>query len=178
MKLDVEELASKVLTVHFIFAFIWGVGGGISSTNYAQITSVIEETFNDFTFPRTQCIFDHLINPDTQQNFVNWSVKVPQFAYDKEAQFFDLLVPTIDTVKYSYIVELMLDIEKPMILTGESGVGKSVLVKTMLQLLKEKKGVSTIFLNFSAQTKAKDVQLAIESKLINKGKTLFGARPL
>ena len=37
--------------------------------------------------------------------------------------------------------------------------------------------MSTIFLNFSAQTKAKDVQLAIESKLIKKGKTLFGARP-
>lgn len=55
----------------------------------------------------------------------------------------------------------MLDIEKPMILTGESGVGKSVLVKSMLEILKEKKGVSTIFLNFSAQTKAKDVQLAI-----------------
>ena len=44
--------------------------------------------------------------------------------------------------------------------------------------MKEKKGISTIFLNFSAQTKAKDVQLAIESKLIKKGKTLFGARPL
>ena len=58
-------------------------------------------------------------------------------------------------------MELMLDIEKPMILTGESGVGKSVLVKSMLEILKEKKGVSTIFLNFSAQTKAKDVQLAI-----------------
>ena len=29
-------------------------------------------------------------------------------------------------------MEQMLDIEKPMILTGESGVGKSVLVKSML----------------------------------------------
>ncbi len=71
----------------------------------------------------------------------------------------------------------MLDMEKPMNLTGESGVGKSVLVKNLLLMLKDKKGVSTIFLNFSAQTKAKDVQLAIESKLIKKGKTLFGARP-
>ena len=43
--------------------------------------------------------------------------------------------------------------------------------------MKETKGVSTIFLNFSAQTKAKDSQLAIENKLIKKGKTLFGARP-
>lgn len=72
-----------------------------------------------------------------------------------------MLVPTIDTIKYSFILEIMLDIEKPVILTGESGVGKSVLVKNLLEGLKEKKGVSTIFLNFSAQTKAKDVQLAI-----------------
>jgi hypothetical protein len=42
MKLDVEELAPKVLTVHFIFAFIWGLGGGVSSVDVAQITSVIE----------------------------------------------------------------------------------------------------------------------------------------
>lgn len=87
-------------------------------------------------------------------------------------------MPTIDTIKYSYVAELMIDIEKPILLTGESGVGKSVLIKNLLLDLKEKKGVSTIFLNFSAQTKAKDVQLAIESKLIKKGKTLFGARPL
>lgn len=32
-------------------------------------------------------------------------------------------------------------------------------------------------MNFSAQTKAKEVQLAIEAKLQKKGKTLFGARP-
>lgn len=56
-------------------------------------------------------------------------------------------------------------------------MGKSVLVSNLLTDLKERKGVSTIFLNFSAQTKAKEVQLAIEHKLIKKGKTLFGARP-
>ena len=59
-----------------------------------------------------------MIHPDTQQSFVNWSVKVPEFVYDKEAQFFDLLVPTIDTIKYSYVLEIMISIEKPCILTG------------------------------------------------------------
>lgn len=72
-----------------------------------------------------------------------------------------MLVPTIDTIKYSNIIEQMLDIEKPLILTGESGVGKSVLVGNLLTDLKERKKKSTIALNFSAQTKAKEVQLAI-----------------
>jgi dynein heavy chain len=81
--------------------------------------------------------------------------------FDKQAEFFDLLVPTVDTIKYSNVIEQMLDIEKPLIVTGESGVGKSVLVKNLLVDLKERKSMSTIFLNFSAQTKAKEVQLAI-----------------
>jgi dynein heavy chain len=51
-----------------------------------------------------------MINPDTQQNFINWATKVPEFEYDKEAQFFDLLVPTIDTIKYSFVMEQMLNI--------------------------------------------------------------------
>lgn len=59
-----------------------------------------------------------MIHPDTQQSFVNWSTKVPEFVFDKDAQFFDLLVPTIDTIKYSSVIELMIDIEKPIILTG------------------------------------------------------------
>lgn len=88
-----------------------------------------------------------------------------------------MLVPTIDTVKYSYLIEHMLDMERPVILTGDSGVGKSALIGNMLKELKETKRINTIALNFSAQTKAKEVQLAIEAKLQKKGKTLFGARP-
>ncbi len=42
---------------------------------------------------------------------------------------------------------------------------------------KREKNISTIFLNFSAKTKPKETQFAIEAKLNKKGKTLFGARP-
>jgi hypothetical protein len=51
-----------------------------------------------------------MIHPETQQSFISWSTKVPEFVFDKEVQFFDLQVPTIDTLKYSYVMELMIDI--------------------------------------------------------------------
>ena len=53
MKLDVEELAPKVITAHFVFAFIWGVGGGVSSVNNAEIQSAIEDAFPDFKSTKT-----------------------------------------------------------------------------------------------------------------------------
>jgi len=62
-----------------------------------------------------------------------------------------MLVPSIDTTKYSFILQELLRIQKPSIFTGGTGVGKSVIIQNLLYNLKEK-GYSSIFLNFSAQT--------------------------
>ncbi|CAM5998966.1 unnamed protein product [Sphagnum balticum] len=73
-------------------------------------------------------------------------------------------------------MEVLLEEKKPVLLTGESGVGKTSLAVPFLFAQKDH-NVSTIFLNFSAKTKPKETQLAIEAKLNKKGKTVFGARP-
>lgn len=52
MKLEDEEVATKVLTYHFIYAMIWSLGGGISFTHNAEIQNMIEDSFTDITFPR------------------------------------------------------------------------------------------------------------------------------
>lgn len=70
------------------------------------------------------------------------------------------MVPTIDTLKYKHILELMLEIRKPILLTGDSGVGKTSLASPFLSSKRES-NIVTIFLNFSAKTKPKETQLAI-----------------
>lgn len=57
---------------------------------------------------------------------------MPAFVYDKEASYFDLMVPTTDTYKHAYCLELLLSIEKPIFFTGNSGVGKSVIIGNLL----------------------------------------------
>lgn len=47
-------------------------------------------------------------------------------------------MPTIDTTKYSVIWESLLNISKPILVTGETGVGKSVITSNLLMKLKEK----------------------------------------
>ena len=62
---------------------IWGLCGGISYVHNAEMQSIVEDSFTDITFPRAESIFDHFVNPETQQGFLNWSTKVPEFVFDK-----------------------------------------------------------------------------------------------
>jgi dynein heavy chain len=42
------------------------------------------------------------------------------------------MVPTIDTLKYKHIFEILLETKKPILITGDSGVGKTSLAVPFL----------------------------------------------
>ena len=54
----------------------------------------------------------------------HWDKIIPTFSYDPEVPYFDLLVPTIDTVRYGYLMENLLDVRYSVLFTGTTGVGK------------------------------------------------------
>lgn len=109
--------------------------------------------------------------------FKHWNTKVPQFVYDKDVAYFELLVPTNDSYRHSYCLEMLLSREKPSFFTGLSGVGKSVVIQNSLARFQDEKDIVPILINFSAQTSSTRTQQAIEDKLEKKKRTLFGAQP-
>lgn len=46
---------------------------------------------------------------------------LPAFNYDTEQPFFEILVPTIDTVRFNYLMQKLLDVDKPVFFTGGTG---------------------------------------------------------
>jgi len=92
------------------------------------------------------------------KSYKPWTSKVQPFVFDKEVPYFELLVPTQDTYKYSYCLELLLSKEKPSFFTGYTGVGKSVVINNSLARFQEEKDIVPIFINFSAQTSSTRTQ--------------------
>ena len=41
-----------------------------------------------------------------------------------QVPFFDILVPTIDTTRYGYLLEKLTDVKRSVLFTGTTGVGK------------------------------------------------------
>lgn len=79
-----------------------------------------------------------------------------KFAIPSGATFHDIVVPTADTARNEHLIAALATHGHHVLLTGETGTGKSVTAKRKL-LFGMDGNFSTIVLNFSAQTSANQV---------------------
>ncbi len=176
-KLEDDQVRSVLANV-FFFAFVWGLGGNLTESSQEAFDNHVRDAFGEIRevkMPGVGTVFDYYIdfsaaNPSLQ----NWESLVPTFQYNREIPFFDMLVPTVTTVKYSFVMSKLLNGCHPVLFTGITGVGKSVIAKDCLKSL-EAKNTIPVLINFSAQTSSKRTQEIIESKLEKKRKNIMGA---
>lgn len=53
-----------------------------------------------------------------------WERIIPTFKYSRDVPFFEMLVPTVDTVRFGYLMEKLLAVRHSVLFTGTTGVGK------------------------------------------------------
>ncbi|CAL1172366.1 unnamed protein product, partial [Cladocopium goreaui] len=165
----------KFLQPCFCFAFTWTIGGSCDAKTRSMFAREIENWFPNVSMPRGGGPYDGFINFYEGPKWKSWTDIVPKFVFQEGVSYFQLLVPNPDTVRFSYIMDRMMTTQNSVFLTGNSGVGKSVNVAALLEKMKEIASVVPVYMTFSAQTKAYETQINIESKLERKRKTLLGA---
>lgn len=79
-------------------------------------------------------IFDYMIDLNT---FIyhEWESLVPKTEHLIKSEHISVVIPTVDIVRYSFLMTAVLIHKKPVLLTGNNGVGKTLLVEAMLRSL-------------------------------------------
>ena len=88
-------------------------------------------------------------------------------------RFSDIIVPTQDTIRSNYLIELLLTNKKTVMCVGPTGTGKTLCAVDKLLRTMPNEYLSHI-LNFSAQTSANQTQDIIDNKLDKRRKGVFG----
>ena len=122
-----KEVWAKKLNFYFGFAFIWGFGASYKTTALRFIDNMMRDFFAKLHIPTSETVFEYYYN-EKEQKFLHWSRVVPPFIYDPKTPFFSIMVPTIDTVRYSTLLDMLVQVGKPVFFTGSTGVGKSVII--------------------------------------------------
>jgi len=168
-----KENLEMMLNKYFVFAYIWTLGGNFQDGSLKKFEefarNIIPEIVLDFPFEHS--VWDWSVDKDTGR-WVNWTELVAQFHYQKGAPFFNLIVPTVDSTRIKYLLRAQVDGGYHVLLGGNSGVGKTVIVEDYLVNAGEHYVFQTKV--FSAQTSARALQAFFEEKMEKIRKNLLG----
>ncbi|XP_067440238.1 dynein axonemal heavy chain 6 [Thunnus thynnus] len=176
LKMDSKHL-NAVICQTFIFCYLWAVGGNLTSSHWDAFDTFVRGQFegnSNAKLPKNGTLWSLYMNFGYKR-LEPWEKIIPSFKYNREQPFFEMLVPTTDTVRYGYLMEKLLSVRRSVLFTGGTGVGKSVVARGLLNSIQEKAGYLPVYINFSAQTSSARTQEIIESKLEKKRKNILGA---
>lgn len=91
------------------------------------------------------------------QAWVPWLDTIPEFKCDPSKPFSQIVVPTTDMVRNTYVVGALTGAGKHVLCVGETGTGKTLTLMTKL-LEGMPPEVQPVFITFSARTSANQTQ--------------------
>jgi dynein heavy chain len=150
---DKPEKLKTYVSYAFLYAFVWSFGVSVYDDYHEKLSDIIRDQFPGFVYPSSATLYNFYFSPE-ELGFQEWDqrLKTMEFTFTRETPYWDLLVPTSDSVRYSEIAEWLIHTRKPVFMTGGSGVGKSVVLTNLLTKIQEPRQIDPIYLIFSAQT--------------------------
>ncbi len=162
----------RLMEMWLIFCLIWTVGASVDSDGRSKIDMCIREV--ETAFPSKNTVYEYTIDPE-KQVWTPWEDKVPSTWRPLPGlPFYKMLVPTVDTVRYSFVENLLLKARRNTVVVGDTGTGKTFLLQGLLAAPSMQEGRVIMTMNFSARTTSNRVQEIIEGRLEKRTKDVFG----
>ncbi|EFC47930.1 hypothetical protein NAEGRDRAFT_78559 [Naegleria gruberi] len=167
---------SSLIEPYFLFAITWGIGASCDYDGRKSFDKFMRKTMkeNSITsvYPDEGLVYDYFFDSEDVV-WKNWAVVTPELEINNNTQFRDMIVPTIDTMRSSWLVKKLIQNDNHVLCVGPTGTGKSqVISQVLLKEIPEEFIPLVIF--FSARTEANAVQNIIDAKLDRRRPGVYG----
>jgi dynein heavy chain len=169
---DMDECTESLC----MFTFIWSVLCTVNFKGRQVFDSFIRSEMASYqcqtAIPEEGLIYDYKFCTE-EKCWKPWMTTVPEYTYNAKAAFSELIIPTLDSVRYSYFFHLLVSNKKHVLFVGNTGTGKTINVMNQLSHAFGDKMVP-LCLAFSARTSANLTQDTIDSKCEKRRKGVYG----
>ncbi|MCQ2815680.1 MAG: hypothetical protein MJ252_00290 [archaeon] len=183
---EIKNFCEKIHNYYF-FATIWTIGITGKEDGREKFNKYILEFWEGYIKNKSTefemefnlkvdegcTVYDYFFTFDfIEIKWNKWETKLEEPKIDLSAEYTDIIIPTIDSTRYNYIMRELLVKKRNTLITGPTGTGKTVNFKKLITSLENEKKLddkfSSLTINFSAQTTAAQTQGNIEKMLIRK----------
>jgi dynein heavy chain len=175
-----DKISSKCLQGSIILSVIWTIGGTLTDNYRSAFNSAMHNLFLakpsqiklEISLPDD--VYYQYFDTDTLQ-WKPWTSILPDnYEIAPDTKYDSILVPTLDTARYTFILQMLVRNSKPVLFVGPTGTGKSMYIRESLMNGLDKEIYIPNFINFSAQTSAYQTQAIMESKVDKRRKGVYG----
>ncbi|CAH8620633.1 unnamed protein product [Schistosoma intercalatum] len=169
------DCPKELYELYFVFCAVWAFGGSLFQDQLVdhrvEFSKWWVTEFKSVKFPTNGIVFDYFIDP-VSKKFELWSKKLPVFELDPELPLQAMLVPTTETTRLRYFLDLLLQRKRPVMLVGNAGTGKTVLVQDTFSSFNEDIMITNVPFNF--YTTSEMLQRVLEKPLEKKAGRNYG----
>jgi len=175
----------------FLFALIWSAGctgdgaGRARFNDFFRVLSTgdVPEGYDEYIpkrrpslvvlpMPVEGTVYDYVFDKSSL-GWKKWDETIPELQIPADARFSNIIVPTKDSARYTFLMDLALQHNQPLLMVGPTGTGKSVYITRHLTSGLPKDKWTPIFITFSARTSANMTQDQVDGRLEKRKKGLY-----
>ncbi|XP_053575482.1 dynein axonemal heavy chain 2 [Bombina bombina] len=165
-----SENYNRMIELWFVFSLIWSVCASVDEDGRRKIDNFLREI--EGSFPNKDTVYEYYVDPKTK-NWASFEDKLPKgWRITPNTPFYKIMVPTVDTVRYQFIINALVSHQIPVLLVGPVGTGKTSIAQSVLQSLNSNSW-TVLTVNMSSQTTSTNVQNIIESRVEKRTKGVY-----
>ncbi|XP_073321620.1 dynein axonemal heavy chain 2 [Pagrus major] len=165
---DTENLG-RMVELWFIFSLIWSICASVDEDGRKRIDNFLKEM--GCNFPTKDTVYEYYVDTK-KKTWASFEDKLLKgWRYNAKGPFYKIMVPTVDTVRYNFLVKALVLGQYPVLLTGPVGTGKTSVAQSVLHGLDSSWAALTV--NMSSQTTSNNIQSIMESCVEKRTKDEF-----
>uniref|UniRef100_A0ACB8GAX7 Dynein heavy chain 8, axonemal n=1 Tax=Sphaerodactylus townsendi TaxID=933632 RepID=A0ACB8GAX7_9SAUR len=162
----------------FVFGLMWSLGSLLELENRDKLEAFLRSHESKIDLPHIpkdtiQTMYEFYVSDCG--DWEHWNKKVQEYIYptDSIPEYSSILVPNVDNVRTQFLIDTIAKQHKAVLLIGEQGTAKTVMIKGYLKKYDPEEHLSKS-LNFSSATEPGMFQRTIESYVDKRMGSTYG----
>ncbi len=183
-----KNIDAAIIEAVFVQSLMWSFGGSLREDSQQKLDECVKKISE---LPLIQAI--NRVNPgelptsgntgnttlfeykfDLEElKWISWNNYISTYEHNRDTPYYDIVVPTIDTVRYTWLLDLITTHKKPILFVGDVGTSKTVTINSFIRQLNPDNNL-VLGMNFSSRTSSLDVQKNLEANVEKRTKDTYG----